>query len=78
MALSEVGRRSEAEQRCLEALRFKSQAVCAHYNLGRLYLEQKRFEEARGQFGEVLRVDPSNQAARSVLDGIPREPRGSP
>jgi cytochrome c-type biogenesis protein CcmH/NrfG len=36
-------------------------------------MKQKRYEDARVQFDEVLRLDPSNQAASSYLDAIRRE-----
>ena len=40
----------------------------AHYNLGFIYIQMKRYREAMDEFKAILRVDPHNKIAKSLID----------
>lgn len=44
-----------------------------HLNLGRVYLAQGKIEEAKVEFKEVLRYDPSNMSVRALLAWLEKE-----
>jgi protein O-mannosyl-transferase len=70
-ALSMEGRFGEAVPQYEEALRLKPGFVGFHLNLAATLLQiPGRADEAAAHLREALRLDPENQVARRMLDGI--------
>ncbi|MBU1125428.1 MAG: tetratricopeptide repeat protein [Candidatus Omnitrophica bacterium] len=46
--------------------------IQAHLGLGLLFERQNRYEEAKKEYQEVLRLDPANSEARILLDNLPK------
>jgi len=61
------GKREEAEQQFLEALRINPNHALAHYNLGSLYHDQGKREEAEQQYLEALRINPNHANVHNNL-----------
>ena len=70
VALAKLGRTEEAMQTYEAAIDISPDLIPARINLGILYYGKGSVEEARNQFREVLRRDPTNPAAISALEQI--------
>ena len=67
VVLALKGRRQEAEQAFLEAVRLAPGSADARANLGKAYLEQGMVREAIAQFSEAVRLKPSNARFHYML-----------
>ena len=57
-----------------EALRYDRNAVPPRLGVARVLIAQQRFAEARGLLNAVLRLDPENEEAKTLLRTVPSEP----
>jgi predicted AlkP superfamily phosphohydrolase/phosphomutase/tetratricopeptide (TPR) repeat protein len=69
-AYLDKGLSREAEREFRSALEFNSGFAPARMSLVRLYLSQGRTGEARKELEVILRLDPTNAEARSLLDRV--------
>ena len=67
-----LGRPDRAEELLLQAMEIDPQDAEVHFNLGMVYRGQKRFEEAREQIIEALRLREDYPKARQTLDALER------
>jgi tetratricopeptide (TPR) repeat protein len=63
-------RLNEAIEEYLLAIGLKPNYANAHYNLGIAYTIKGSKEEARGEFEEVLKLDPQAEMARKILQSL--------
>jgi Tfp pilus assembly protein PilF len=70
LALMTKGDRARAERELETAIQQKPYSVSAHYALGSLFEDEKRWVEAEGQFRSTLKVDPSFALGAIKLNGI--------
>ena len=61
------GKYVEAFREFVEALKRDPTFAAPHFNLGRVYEAQDRFEEAKEQYRQCLQLDPGHQGAKSAL-----------
>lgn len=68
--LIELGREEEAIPYLEKAMRAKRYCCYqfAHFNMGRIYLQKKMYEKARGEFKKSLDIDPTYAPAREALE----------
>ena len=67
MALTQLGRRAEAQQGLDAALAADPDSALSHANRGWTYLHSADAKQALAHFSEALRLDPTNEWARSGL-----------
>ena len=70
VALRSLGRYEEAETAYLAALDLDSLQVYCLYNLGNLYKDMARLEEARGAFSRVVDIDSDTQLSSRARDQL--------
>jgi tetratricopeptide (TPR) repeat protein len=68
--LIELGKEDEAIPYFEKAMRAKRYCCYQfpHFNLGRIYLAKKMYEQAREKFKEALKIDPDYLPAREGLE----------
>ena len=68
--LIELGREDEAIPYLRQAMRAKRYCChqFPHFNLGRIYLKKKMYEQAREEFERALRIDPEYAPALKGLE----------
>ena len=64
------GKYREAFREFVKALRKDPSYAAPHYNLGRLYEKQQRFEEALKQYQQCLQLDPRHQGAQRAVQRL--------
>jgi Flp pilus assembly protein TadD len=64
------GRYADAFKEFVSALRKDPSFAEPHYNLGRLYEKQQRFEEAISQYEQCLQLDPRNVASQRAVERL--------
>lgn len=67
---SETGNSKLALEFYLKAKNLDNKNARLHYNLGLLYLEEGKTEEAKNEFTETLKIDPSESDAKAQLDKL--------
>src|SRR5207248_1721632 len=67
IAYASSGKEVEAVKILDELAKSQPYLAIAHFNLASVYAQQKRFQEAADEYGQTLRLDPSNDAARVAL-----------
>jgi protein O-mannosyl-transferase len=72
IAAAMAGNAAGAEVAWLRALELQPGNDQAAFNLGRLYLEHGRRDEARARFEQALQLQPGNEAARAYLQRLAR------
>ena len=65
----------EALLQLQEVVKLKPDHAAAHLNLGVALFKLRRVDEAKAEFGEVLRLNPQNKTARDYLDQLGTAPR---
>jgi Tfp pilus assembly protein PilF len=73
MILMNEGKVAEAEAGFREALKFKSDLVEAHNNLGVALVCQERYPEGAAHFAKALALKPGYAAAKDNLAGLIKE-----
>ncbi len=63
-ALARTGQMERAEKQYQAVLRLDQKLAIAHYDLGQLYLQQKRYQEALGSFQKASELDPALSQAQ--------------
>ena len=75
----ELGQLEEAELNFKNAIHYKPNLACAHYNLGKLYIDTGQFDNAKIYFEKTLEFNPSDmfgatlQLARLGKKAIPEK-----
>jgi tetratricopeptide (TPR) repeat protein len=64
------GRYADAFREFVKALKQDPSYAEPHYNLGRLYEKQQRFEEAISQYQQCLQLDPRHAAAKRAVERL--------
>ena len=64
------GRYADAFKEFVTALRQDPSFAEPHYNLGRLYEKQQRFEEAIAQYQQCLQLDPRHAASKRAVERL--------
>ena len=64
------GKYEEAFAEFVTALRKDPSYAAPHYNLGRLYEKQQRFEEALKQYQQCIQLDPRHEGARTAVQRL--------
>jgi Tfp pilus assembly protein PilF len=57
-----------------EALRLQPKSASTHYNLGLVFREQNREDDAAGEFRQALAIDPQFRPAREALRQVAAKP----
>jgi len=78
VAYSHLGRFAEALSEYEAAVSFAPLFVQARINLAKAYVRQGRPDDARSQLDEALRLDPSNNTARELLEELSPDGSHSP
>lgn len=60
------------EQKYVKILSQDPKNIFAYYKLGKLYLEQKNYEDAKAVFEQVLKIEPKNKKAKEALKKLPK------
>jgi tetratricopeptide (TPR) repeat protein len=68
--LAEAGDHEQAVERYRDAEVFRQGDAELHAHLGTALAELKRYQEARAEFENVLRIDPNSQDAKQALIAI--------
>jgi tetratricopeptide (TPR) repeat protein len=66
-AYRDEGRMDKVKEICFLMIRTDSKNIVAHRNLGSLYFQEKRFEEAKMEFETVLSIQPDDAYSINLL-----------
>jgi Tfp pilus assembly protein PilF len=68
MALVENMDKRRAEEEFLKVLEIEQAHVEAHLMLVQIYLERGEMQKAAERIREILKIDPTNEEARKILE----------
>lgn len=60
------------EQKYIKIITQDPKNIFAYQKLGRLYLEQKNYDDAKAVFEQILKIDAKNKRAKEALKKMPK------